>query len=102
MTAALLDHLWQSTLVAALAALLALALHNNSARVRFWLWFAASIKFLVPFAALAALGESLARLLPVTAPSAHCRCSRRCISTGANSNAPVSAAVPMCRWALSR
>ena len=66
MTAALLDHLWQSTLVAALAALLALALHNNSARVRFWLWFAASIKFLVPFAALAALGESLARLLPVT------------------------------------
>jgi beta-lactamase regulating signal transducer with metallopeptidase domain len=66
MTAALLDHLWQSTLVAALAALLALALHNNSARVRFWLWFAASMKFLVPFAALAALGESLARLLPVT------------------------------------
>lgn len=64
--APLLDHLWQSTLVAALAALLALALHNNSARVRFWLWFAASIKFLVPFAALAALGESLARLLPVT------------------------------------
>ncbi len=66
MTAALLDHLWQSTLVAALAALLALALHNNSARVRFWLWFAASMKFLVPFAALAALGESLARLLQVT------------------------------------
>ncbi|MES2473934.1 MAG: M56 family metallopeptidase [Pseudomonadota bacterium] len=66
MTAALLDHLWQSTLVAALIALLALALHNNSARVRFWLWFAASMKFLVPFAALAALGESLARLLPVT------------------------------------
>ncbi len=64
--APLLDHLWQSTLVAALAALLALALHNNSARLRFWLWFAASIKFLVPFAALAALGESLARLLPVT------------------------------------
>jgi beta-lactamase regulating signal transducer with metallopeptidase domain len=66
MTAALLDHLWQSTLVAALAALLALSLRNNSARVRFWLWFAASIKFLIPFAALAALGERLAALLPVT------------------------------------
>ena len=66
MTAALLDHLWQSTLVAALAALLALSLRHNSARVRFWLWFAASLKFLVPFAALAALGERLAALLPVT------------------------------------
>ena len=66
MTAALLDHLWQSTLVAALAALLALSLRHNSARVRFWLWFAASLKFLIPFAALAALGERLAALLPVT------------------------------------
>ena len=66
MTAALLDHLWQSTLVAALAALLALSLRNNSARVRFWLWFAASLKFLIPFAALAASGEKLAALLPVT------------------------------------
>jgi beta-lactamase regulating signal transducer with metallopeptidase domain len=66
MTAALLDHLWQSTLVAGLAALLALSLRNNSARVRFWLWFAASFKFLIPFAALAALGERLAALLPVT------------------------------------
>lgn len=66
MTVALLDHLWQSTLVAALAALLALSLRNNSARVRFWLWFAASIKFLIPFAALSALGERLAALLPVT------------------------------------
>jgi len=64
--APLLDHLWQSTMVAGLAALLTLALSNNSARVRFWLWFAASIKFLVPFAALAALGEMLARFLPVT------------------------------------
>ena len=64
--APLLDHLWQSTMVAGLAALLTLALSDNSARVRFWLWFAASIKFLVPFAALAALGVMLARFLPVT------------------------------------
>jgi len=48
------------------AALLALSLRNNSARVRFWLWFAASLKFLIPFAALAALGERLAAQLPVT------------------------------------
>ena len=45
MTAALLDHLWQSTLVAALAALLALSLRNNSPRVRFWLWFTASAQY---------------------------------------------------------
>ncbi|HEX2759198.1 MAG TPA: M56 family metallopeptidase [Rhizomicrobium sp.] len=63
--AALLDHLWQSTLFAGFVLLLTLALSNNGARVRFWLWFAASVKFLVPFAALAAVGESLSRFLPV-------------------------------------
>lgn len=63
--AALLDHLWQSTLFAGFVLLITLALSNNGARVRFWLWFAASVKFLVPFAALAALGESLSRFLPV-------------------------------------
>jgi bla regulator protein BlaR1 len=48
------DHLWQSTLFAAVAALLTLALRKNPARVRHWLWLAASFKFLVPFAALIA------------------------------------------------
>ena len=62
--AALLDHLWQSTLFAGVVLLLTLALSNNGARVRFWLWFTASMKFLVPFAGLAALGESLSRFLP--------------------------------------
>jgi beta-lactamase regulating signal transducer with metallopeptidase domain len=52
----ILDHLWQSTLFAGLAALVTLLFQNQGARVRFWLWFAASVKFLVPFAALAALG----------------------------------------------
>jgi beta-lactamase regulating signal transducer with metallopeptidase domain len=56
----LLDHLWQSSVFAGGAGLLTLALHRNSASVRFWLWFAASVKFLVPFAALTALGGSLA------------------------------------------
>ena len=35
---------------------LALALRSNRAQVRYWLWLAASMKFLVPFAALVALG----------------------------------------------
>jgi len=62
--AALLDHLWQSSLVALLAACLTLTVRRNAARVRFWLWFAASIKFLLPFAALAALGGWLSQLFP--------------------------------------
>lgn len=68
--AALLDHLWQSTLFAGFVLLLTLALRNNDARVRFWLWFVASLKFLVPFAGLAALGETLSRFapMPVIAP----------------------------------
>lgn len=68
--AALLDHLWQSTFFAGFVLLLTLALRNNDARVRFWLWFVASLKFLVPFAGLAALGEALSRFapMPVIAP----------------------------------
>jgi len=57
MIALLLDHLWQSTLFAAAAGLVVLLLQDNAARVRFWVWFAASVKFLVPFAALAGLGR---------------------------------------------
>ena len=64
MIAALLDHLWQSSLVALLAALLTLTVRRNGARVRFWLWFAASVKFLLPFALLAHLGDGLSRLFP--------------------------------------
>lgn len=48
-TALLLNHLWQSTVVAILGWLLTLALRNNSARVRYAIWIIASIKFLVPF-----------------------------------------------------
>lgn len=53
------DHLWQSTLFAAALALVALALRQQPARVRYALWLAASLKFLVPFAALVALGGAL-------------------------------------------
>ena len=49
------NHLWQSTIFAAMAALLALALRNHQARVRHWLWMVASVKFLIPFALLIAL-----------------------------------------------
>jgi uncharacterized protein (TIGR03435 family) len=62
------NHLWQSTAFAAVAVLLALALRANHARARYWLWLAASVKFLVPFSALAAIGGTLGRWLVPTAP----------------------------------
>jgi bla regulator protein blaR1 len=50
------NHLWQSTLFALVAGMLALSLRNNHARLRHWLWMAASVKFLVPFSLIVALG----------------------------------------------
>lgn len=53
------NHLWQSTLFAGLLACLTLLLQKNSARVRYLLWLAGSVKFLVPFALLTAVGAQL-------------------------------------------
>lgn len=60
MTAGLANHLWQSTLFVAIAGLLVLALRNNRASVRYWIWFSASVKFLLPFSLLIALGSHTA------------------------------------------
>jgi beta-lactamase regulating signal transducer with metallopeptidase domain len=60
---ALFDHLWQSTLFAAALGLLTLAFRNNGAAVRYDLWFAASVKFLLPFSLLTALGGFVFRPL---------------------------------------
>ena len=54
------DHLWQSTLVALVAGLLTVLLRRNHARARYWLWLSASLKFLVPFSWLVALGNRFA------------------------------------------
>jgi bla regulator protein blaR1 len=54
------NHLWQSTLFALAAGLLTLTLRKNHARARYWLWLAASLKFLVPFSLLTSLGSRLA------------------------------------------
>lgn len=66
--AALVNHLWQSTGVVGIAWLLALALRKNHARVRYWVWFAASVKFLLPFSLLIAAGELLRSLIPAPSP----------------------------------
>jgi bla regulator protein BlaR1 len=56
---ALGNHLWQSTLFAIAAGLLTLVLRKNLARARYWLWLAASLKFLFPFSLLTEIGSRL-------------------------------------------
>src|SRR5581483_10374450 len=67
---AIANHLWQSTLVALAAALCTLALRGHHARVRYWLWLAASLKFLVPFSLLVAAGRYLSWTTTRSAPAA--------------------------------
>src|SRR5712692_9016069 len=65
----LANHLWQSTLFAAVAGLLTIALRKNRAPVRYWLWLAASVKFLVPFSLLVSMGSQFDwRTAPAAAP----------------------------------
>jgi bla regulator protein BlaR1 len=68
MVAFLLTHLWQSTLVLLGAWVLARACKRNAAAVRYWIWFVASVKFLVPLALLQQLGDRLGRSLPEPLP----------------------------------
>ncbi|MBY0505848.1 MAG: TIGR03435 family protein [Bryobacteraceae bacterium] len=59
------NHLWQSTLFAALVALANLLLRRNSAALRHALWLTASVKFLVPFSLLVTLGTQVeTRVVP--------------------------------------
>ena len=53
----MINHLWQSTVFAVLAAILTLAFRRNRAQVRYWLWFGASLKFLLPFSLLISAGS---------------------------------------------
>ena len=71
MIAELANHLWQSTLFAVAIGLLTLMCRKNGASVRYWLWFAASVKFFVPFTLLMALGDRLdwASSAPPIAPA---------------------------------
>jgi bla regulator protein blaR1 len=55
----ILNHLWQSTAFAAVTGALALVLRKAQARLRYALWLAASMKFLVPFALFMAVGSRI-------------------------------------------
>ena len=63
------NHLWQSTAFAAAVALACVALRRNSPRLRYWLWLAASMKFLIPFSMLVSTGARVQ--LPPDTPSLH-------------------------------
>jgi uncharacterized protein (TIGR03435 family) len=61
----LVNHLWQSTAFAAALGVLTLTMRENKARVRYWLWMSASLKFLLPFVLLVSLGSHLAQPRPI-------------------------------------
>src|SRR5512144_2251042 len=64
MIAALMNHLWQSTLFALAAAIAAAALRKNGAHIRHCVWVIASLKFLAPFSLLMSLGAALPAFTP--------------------------------------
>jgi bla regulator protein BlaR1 len=65
-SAAVGNHLWQSTGFAAAVWMVTLLLRKNQAQVRYGLWLASSVKFLVPFSLLIGLGG----LVPQPQPAA--------------------------------
>jgi beta-lactamase regulating signal transducer with metallopeptidase domain len=58
-SAALLDHLWQSTLFSICAWMLTWVLRKNGAHLRHVVWSVASLKFLIPFSLLTLLGQAM-------------------------------------------
>lgn len=56
---ALANHVWQSTMFACIIGLSTLLFKRNRAAVRYGLWFAASVKFLLPFSLLIAVGSEM-------------------------------------------
>jgi bla regulator protein blaR1 len=88
MTSAVANHLWQTTLFAVVATLFAFAFRRRPARVRHAIWLAASLKFLVPFAALVEIGNQVAPRNPPVVVS-------RTVTTAiADVTAPVSLPPP--------
>jgi bla regulator protein blaR1 len=96
----LANHLWQSTLFAAAAGLTTVALRKNCASARYWIWLAASLKFLVPFSILVSLGSQVEwhrtpTPAPVVAPLPISLAAVEIIQPAAS--APMSKA-PSVRW----
>jgi len=69
MVAAVLDHLWQSTVFALAVGALTLLVRKNGAHVRYGLWLAASLKFLIPFSWLVSAGDLVAPTMSAAMPA---------------------------------
>lgn len=67
--ASLGNHLWQSTLFVGIAGLMTLVFRSNRSSLRYVVWTAASIKFLLPFSLLVGLGAILPKALPASTES---------------------------------
>jgi bla regulator protein blaR1 len=80
MIGALLDHLWQSTLFCAAVWLITLTLRHNGAAIRHQLWMLASLKFLVPFSALYAVGAMAGLPSPVESQPTFLNAAREAVS----------------------
>src|ERR1700681_928979 len=65
----ILNHLLQSTLFAASVAVANITLRRNSPRLRYWLWLAASVKFLIPCSWMVSMGARIQ--LPPDTPLFH-------------------------------
>jgi bla regulator protein BlaR1 len=63
------NHLWQTTVAATAIWLLNLLLFKNPARIRYFLWLAASLKFLLPFSLLITLGSLLPKSQQIATPA---------------------------------
>jgi bla regulator protein blaR1 len=101
----LMAHLWQSTLVIGVVWLMTLALRGNRARVRYWLWKAASVKFLIPFSWLVSLGAQFEwRSAPAIAQPAATFAMEEILAppfVTASMSAPMSDPTAMWPWALA-
>ncbi len=93
------NHLWQSTAFAAAVALACFALRKNSPRLRYWLWLAASLKFLVPFSLLVSTGGTIQ--LPPDTPTLHATTVQQLSIYFAPASDPAAALHAGFRWSYA-
>lgn len=68
--AAIVNHIWQSTLCLGLAALVNWLVGRERPAIRHWVWLLASVKFLIPFSVLVLLGTAIRPATPLPPVSA--------------------------------